>query len=109
MNFPLRQVRLSRQTATLLRLEQPRDISQIRQLLSAISASYAHSAYGLQRQGICALRRLGDALPRIPTIPVVPTGFTELDALLTIGGVPRGGLTELLIPIRVPTYNFAGG
>jgi hypothetical protein len=72
-------------------------------------ASYAHSAYGLQRQGICALRRLGDALPRIPTIPVVPTGFTELDALLTIGGVPRGGLTELLIPIRVPTYNFAGG
>ena len=34
--------------------------------------------------------------PHIPTIPAVPTGFTELDAVLAIGGVPRGGLTELL-------------
>jgi protein RecA len=49
-----------------------------------------------RRWGTRALRLLGDALPQIPNVAAIPTGFPELDAVLAVGGVPRGGLTELL-------------
>ena len=41
---------------------------------------------------------LSDALPRIPT------GFAELDALLGIGGIPGGRMSEL---IGIPTAGMA--
>jgi recombination protein RecA len=47
-----------------------------------------------RRWGVRALRRLGQ--PTSDSIPVVSTGFTELDAALGIGGVPRGRITEFL-------------
>jgi recombination protein RecA len=47
-----------------------------------------------RRWGARALRIFGQ--PTGDTIPVIATGFAELDAALHIGGVPRGRLTELL-------------
>lgn len=47
-----------------------------------------------RRWGTSALRRLGQ--PTNDSIPVVSTGFAELDAALGIGGVPRGRVTEFL-------------
>jgi recombination protein RecA len=47
-----------------------------------------------RRRGIGALRRLGQ--PTNDAIPVIATGFAELDAALGIGGVPRGRITEFL-------------
>ena len=47
-----------------------------------------------RRWGTRALRRFGQ--PTGEPIPVVTSGFAELDAALGIGGVPRGRLTELL-------------
>jgi recombination protein RecA len=48
-----------------------------------------------RRWGARALRILG-APASEPAIPVVTTGFAEIDAALHIGGLPRGRLTELL-------------
>jgi hypothetical protein len=53
-----------------------------------------------RRWGTRALRVFGE--PDIDVIPVISTGFADLDAALHIGGVPRGRLTELLGPI--PTF-----
>jgi recombination protein RecA len=47
-----------------------------------------------RRWGARALRWLGDT--RVTPLAAVPTGFLELDAMLSIGGLPRGRLTELL-------------
>src|SRR5436190_18843518 len=47
-----------------------------------------------RRWGARALRRLGQATN--DSIPVIATGFTDLDAALGIGGVPRGRVTEFL-------------
>jgi recombination protein RecA len=47
-----------------------------------------------RRWGVRALRRLGQ--PTGDGFPVVATGFTDLDAALAIGGVPRGRITEFL-------------
>jgi recombination protein RecA len=47
-----------------------------------------------RRWGTRALRVFGQ--PDTDGIPVISTGFTDLDAALHIGGVPRGRLTELL-------------
>lgn len=47
-----------------------------------------------RRWGPRALSRLGQ--PINDSIPVVLTGFAELDAALGIGGVPRGRVTEFL-------------
>ena len=47
-----------------------------------------------RRWGAHALRLFGQ--PPVGTVPVVSTGFPDLDAALGIGGFPRGRLTELL-------------
>ncbi|HJZ49450.1 MAG TPA: hypothetical protein VKE41_19870 [Roseiflexaceae bacterium] len=47
-----------------------------------------------RRWGARALRRLGQTTN--DSIPVIATGFVELDAALGIGGVPRGRVTEFL-------------
>jgi recombination protein RecA len=47
-----------------------------------------------RRWGTRALRIFSQ--PDTDVIPVISTGFTDLDAALHIGGVPRGRLTELL-------------
>jgi recombination protein RecA len=46
-----------------------------------------------RRWGSHALRIFGQQLP--DAIPVISTGFPDLDAALGIGGFPRGRLTEL--------------
>ena len=48
-----------------------------------------------RRWGTRALRILGVPASD-PAIPVVSSGFAEIDAALQIGGLPRGRLTELL-------------
>ena len=48
-----------------------------------------------RRWGTRALRILG-VPANDPAIPVVSSGFAEIDAALHIGGLPRGRLTELL-------------
>jgi recombination protein RecA len=48
-----------------------------------------------RRWGQRALRRFGQT-PANAAIPVVPTGFTDLDAALAIGGLPRGRITEVM-------------
>ena len=48
-----------------------------------------------RRWGARALRILG-APASDPAIPVVSSGFAEIDTALHIGGLPRGRLTELL-------------
>jgi recombination protein RecA len=50
---------------------------------------------------IAAIRkRWGNSAARLGTeradLPVIPTGFSQLDDVLKIGGIPRGRLTELL-------------
>ena len=47
-----------------------------------------------RRWGAHALRIFGQ--PPADAIPVISTGFPDLDAALGIGGFPRGRLTELL-------------
>jgi recombination protein RecA len=47
-----------------------------------------------RRWGVRALRRFGQTMD--DAIAVIPTGFTELDAALGIGGIPRGRITEFL-------------
>src|SRR4051794_10441907 len=47
-----------------------------------------------RRWGVRALRRFGQ--PTHDLIPVIATGFTDLDAALGIGGIPRGRITEFL-------------
>jgi recombination protein RecA len=47
-----------------------------------------------RRWGAHALRIFGES--RVDTVPVISTGFYDLDAALGIGGFPRGRLTELL-------------
>src|SRR5690242_13760198 len=47
-----------------------------------------------RRWGAHALRIFGQR--PAATIPVISTGFPDLDAALGIGGFPRGRLTELL-------------
>ena len=58
--------------------------ARLRQLIAVIQ----------RRWGSRALRFLGDTTEE--TVPVVPTGFADLDRALAIGGVPRGRITELL-------------
>ncbi len=48
-----------------------------------------------RRWGTRALRWLGN-VATAPAVPVVATGFAALDAALSIGGVPRGRISELL-------------
>jgi recombination protein RecA len=48
-----------------------------------------------RRWGTRALRWVGNVVTA-PAVPVVATGFAALDAVLGIGGVPRGRITELL-------------
>jgi recombination protein RecA len=47
-----------------------------------------------RRWGARALRRFGQLT--YDAIPMLATGFTELDAALGIGGIPRGRITEFL-------------
>jgi recombination protein RecA len=47
-----------------------------------------------RRWGARALRFFGH--PANEAIPVVPTGFADLDTALGIGGIPRGRVTEFL-------------
>lgn len=47
-----------------------------------------------RRWGARALRRFGQ--PADDVIPVIATGFADLDAALGIGGIPRGRITEFL-------------
>lgn len=47
-----------------------------------------------RRWGIRALWRFGQHPNEV--IPVVPTGFADLDMALGIGGIPRGRITEFL-------------
>jgi recombination protein RecA len=47
-----------------------------------------------RRWGVRALGRFGQ--PTDDTIPVIATGFADLDAALGIGGIPRGRITEFL-------------
>ena len=47
-----------------------------------------------RRWGTPALRIFSQ--PDTDVIPVISTGFADLDVALHIGGVPRGRLTELL-------------
>ena len=47
-----------------------------------------------RRWGVRALRRFGQ--PSNDAIPVIATGFADLDAALNIGGIPRGRITEFL-------------
>ena len=47
-----------------------------------------------RRWGARALRRFGQPLD--DAIPVIATGFADLDAALSIGGIPRGRITEFL-------------
>src|SRR5262245_57015953 len=59
------------------------------------AASLAELITAVQRRwGTRALRLLRAATEEV--IPVVPTGFHDLDSALRIGGVPRGRITELL-------------
>lgn len=48
-----------------------------------------------RRWGPNAVRRLGQA-DQAAEIPHIPTGFPALDRALTIGGLPRGKVSELL-------------
>ena len=59
-----------------------------RKTLQRIIAAAQH------RWGTRALRIFGQ--PDTDVIPVISTGFTDLDVALHMGGVPRGRLTELL-------------
>jgi recombination protein RecA len=47
-----------------------------------------------RRWGARALRRFGQ--PTHDAIPVIATGFADLDTALSIGGIPRGRITEFL-------------
>src|SRR2546423_3070131 len=47
-----------------------------------------------RRWGARALRRFGQ--PTDDTIPVIATGFADIDNALSIGGIPRGRITEFL-------------
>jgi recombination protein RecA len=47
-----------------------------------------------RRWGVRALRRFGQSSN--DAIPVIATGFADLDAALNIGGIPRGRITEFL-------------
>ncbi len=47
-----------------------------------------------RRWGVRALRLFGQ--PTDDAIPVITTGFADLDATLCIGGIPRGRITEFL-------------
>jgi recombination protein RecA len=47
-----------------------------------------------RRWGAHALRIFGQ--PQVEAVPVISTGFPDLDTALGIGGFPRGRLTELL-------------
>jgi recombination protein RecA len=47
-----------------------------------------------RRWGVRALRRFGQPLD--DAIPVIATGFADLDTALRIGGIPRGRITEFL-------------
>jgi recombination protein RecA len=52
---------------------------------------------GLQaRWGVRAVRRLGEEVTTPSLTPHIPTGFAALDTALTIGGIPRGRITELI-------------
>lgn len=50
-----------------------------------------------QQHGSHAARR-GDRLPLPTTLAALPTGHPALDGVLPGGGLPRGGLTELVGP-----------
>lgn len=59
------------------------------------SATLQNLIASIQRRwGARALRRLDQPTP--DPIPVISTGFAELDAALHIGGIPRGRITEFL-------------
>jgi recombination protein RecA len=47
-----------------------------------------------RRWGVRALRRLNQ--PTDDAVAVIPTGFADLDRVLSIGGIPRGRITEFL-------------
>jgi recombination protein RecA len=47
-----------------------------------------------RRWGVRALRRLSQSID--DAIAVIPTGFADLDRVLSIGGLPRGRITEFL-------------
>ena len=47
-----------------------------------------------RRWGVRALRLFGQ--PTHDAIPVIATGFADLDTALSIGGIPRGRIIEFL-------------
>jgi recombination protein RecA len=73
----------------------PRD-----ELTTARQAAVARALAGVEQKfGVGALRRLGDVAQ--PVADVLPTGMSELDRAIGIGGWPRGRICEVFGPESV--------